>query len=107
IPSSPRYVYADFHSWRQVLNKSADSFGRLPIQYAPFTEVRRWVQSLARKENWSKVEYWRNFAKTNPAQLKAHRCPAAPDQVAEYQHTWRGWKDFLGTDKRAVKNYKQ
>lgn len=103
MPSSPAYTYREFGGWRDAFAKPAMTFGRVRSSFAPFKEVRQQVRRL----KLEKVFGWRDFAKNNPGWLAEHRCPAAPDLVADYANEWRGWGDFLGTVKTAARTYRQ
>lgn len=107
VPSAPALVYADFPGWLVALRKPpTTSFrGRRPNHFAPFREAREFARSLRLTPRTAAG--WRAWARDHRSLLSSYRFPAVPDRVAEYRREFRGWRDFLGTDRRPTINRKR
>lgn len=100
VPSSPAVVYEQFPGWLVALGKvGKTSFkGRAAKRYAPFREAKALARTLPLQPRTATG--WRAWARDHRALLGSYRIPSAPQLVAEYRQAWRGWRDFLGIDRR-------
>ena len=107
IPSSPALTYADFPGWSLALGTTGTtSFkGRIAKRYLPFREARQFARSL--KLYPPTAAGWRLWAREHRALLDSSQIPATPQRVAQYRREFRGWRDFLGTDRRPTVNRKR
>lgn len=113
IPSDPRRAYRKFKGWAIELRGTPAAKQNAPRVYPRFGEVRRYVRTLVRSDAWDAARYpktaagWRAYARDHRVELRERNIPVAVDTVAQYQHDWRGWRDFLGTNTFPTPNRKR
>jgi hypothetical protein len=89
IPSDPRRAYvSNWISWGHWLGTG--SLGNKNRTFLPFDEARKFAHSLCLKNQLE----WRAWTKTKS---RPHDMPANPPRT--YKESWKGWADFLGTDR--------
>jgi len=97
VPSNPGKVYRDrgWRGWRDFLgsDRHPRRHGRTRL---PFAEARR----LARGLDLRSVQEWQAYCRGERPELGARPAglPASADR-AYRDEGWRGWTDFLGTDR--------
>jgi len=91
LPSDPSLVYKNngWKGWRHFFSKPEKRF-------LPYTKARKIVHGLG---IGSSNEWW-DYIKANDL---PEGVPTRPDRTYKESGDWKGWADFIGTEKKAKK----
>lgn len=96
IPKSVSLVYKEeWKGWGDFLGTGY--VANQLRKYRPFTEAKRFIRLL----NLKSQNEWRKYIKSG---IKPRDIPSAPSQI--YKDQWKGFGDFLGTNRIADRNRK-